>query len=427
MLKRILFIILLIHSVLLGYDHFNGGEIALNLIHHAKNVDMETVQLYLSELKTPNKLAQNVYTQFKTINSIDGLVELLRQKTALHHHQKSNVMTLTMDNFDTLVNGSRPALVQFCLDCEQQQFALVELADSLAHIKDQIIIGQVNSKEYPDLDAMFDVEEYPALKWFPEGFESRADVEDYASGNDLVSLAVFIKEKTKLVPRVRIQKSNVIELDDDNFKENVIDSNKNVLVKFYAPWCGHCQNLAPIYEKIGDAFSNVDNCLIVKVNAEEADDVATDYDIFGYPTFMFFPSNKEEEPFVYEGERTEFAFIEFLNKRCGTQRTVGGGLAPTVGRIEALDALAIAFITQPSARETLHQQALTLAQEYKTRYALYYAKLMEKVLEKGDSFLKTEKARIEKIISSEDIIPAKLDDFNMRKNILAVFNTPATQ
>jgi protein disulfide-isomerase A6 len=76
-----------------------------------------------------------------------------------------------------------------------------------------------------------------------------------------------------------------------------------------------------------------------------------------------------------------------------------------------------------SARVKLHQQAAALAQEYKTRYALYYAKLMEKVLEKGETFLTTEKARIEKIISSEDITPAKLDDFYIRNNILDVFHT----
>jgi protein disulfide-isomerase A6 len=45
---------------------------------------------------------------------------------------------------------------------------------------------------------------------------------------------------------------------------------------------------------------------------------------------MFFPADSSEEPFVYEGERTEAAFIELLNERCGTQRTVGGGLASTV-------------------------------------------------------------------------------------------------
>jgi protein disulfide-isomerase A6 len=51
---------------------------------------------------------------------------------------------------------------------------------------------------------------------------------------------------------------------------------------------------------------------------------------------------------------------------------------------------------------------------------------MEKVLTKGEEFLKTEKARLAKIAGSDDVTSAKLDDFNIRQNILAVFDKEAT-
>jgi protein disulfide-isomerase A6 len=45
-------------------------------------------------------------------------------------------------------------------------------------------------------------------------------------------------------------KSDVIELTDDNFDKLVLNSDKPVLVEFFAPWCGHCKNLKPHYEKV---------------------------------------------------------------------------------------------------------------------------------------------------------------------------------
>jgi protein disulfide-isomerase A6 len=252
MLKGIVFLIVLLQSILIGYDHYKGGEIGFNLVHHAKNLDVETVKNYLSELKTPDKVVQSAYTQFRNVNSLDGLLEWIRQKTAIRQ-QLNSVMTLTIDNFDTLVDGSKPALVLFytssCSDCEKLAPVYTQLAESLTHVQDEIIIAQVNSDDYPELDTKYNVEEYPSLKWFPQGFESAGDVEDYASGTDLVSLAVFIRENTRLIPRVRIQRSNVLELDDNTFQDAVIGSKKNVLVKFYAPWCGHCQNLGKSYRE----------------------------------------------------------------------------------------------------------------------------------------------------------------------------------
>lgn len=91
-----------------------------------------------------------------------------------------------------------------------------------------------------------------------------------------------------------------------------------------------------------------------------------------------------------------------------------------------MDKLAIQFIKDKATREKVQKEAADIAGELKSRYATYYAKIMEKVIEKGDEFLSTEKARIAKITGSEDITSAKLDDFSMRKNILAAFDKLAT-
>lgn len=101
-------------------------------------------------------------------------------------------------------------------------------------------------------------------------------------------------------------------------------------------------------------------------------------------------------------------------------------MEPVAGRIHKLDALAIKFIKDAASRETVQAEAAQAAKEIGTRYANYYAKIMEKVAKHGEEFLNTEKARLAKIANSDDVAATKLDDFNIRKNILAVFDKKAT-
>jgi protein disulfide-isomerase A6 len=60
--------------------------------------------------------------------------------------------------------------------------------------------------------------------------------------------------------------SNVIDLDDSNFS-TYVGGSKGALVEFYAPWCGHCKNLAPVFESLGDAFKGA-NVVIAKTDAD---------------------------------------------------------------------------------------------------------------------------------------------------------------
>lgn len=57
--------------------------------------------------------------------------------------------------------------------------------------------------------------------------------------------------------------SKVVTLKDSTFDAVVMDASKDVLVEFYAPWCGHCKNLAPIWESLAKTFANENDVLLL--------------------------------------------------------------------------------------------------------------------------------------------------------------------
>ena len=99
-----------------------------------------------------------------------------------------------------------------------------------------------------------------------------------------------------------------------NFDEVVMDKSKNVLVEFYAPWCGHCKQFAPEYEKIAQTLKENDPPIpVAKVDATKASSLASKFEVSGYPTIKIL---KKGEAVEYDGERTE--------KGRDTSRTHGG-------------------------------------------------------------------------------------------------------
>ncbi|KAJ1929585.1 hypothetical protein FBU59_007031, partial [Linderina macrospora] len=76
---------------------------------------------------------------------------------------------------------------------------------------------------------------------------------------------------------------SVVDLTPKNFKQ-VVDGSRDVLVKFYAPWCGHCKNMAEDYEKLAEGYGHASDIVIAEVNADEHRDLGTQFAVQGFPT-----------------------------------------------------------------------------------------------------------------------------------------------
>lgn len=101
---------------------------------------------------------------------------------------------------------------------------------------------------------------------------------------------------------------NLISLNKDTFS-SYVNGPHNVLVKFYAPWCGHCKRLAPEYEAVADALAGDKNYVVAQVNCEEERELCRTNGITGYPVVSLFRSGSSVK---YEGARKKDDIVKWL-------------------------------------------------------------------------------------------------------------------
>jgi len=89
---------------------------------------------------------------------------------------------------------------------------------------------------------------------------------------------------------------DILEVGDSSFESEVLQSDKPVLVDFWAPWCGPCRAIAPIVEELAKDFG--DKVKFTKCNVDENPTTPTKYGIKSIPTLIFFKDGEIQDKVI---------------------------------------------------------------------------------------------------------------------------------
>jgi len=204
---------------------------------------------------------------------------------------RPSVIALTEKLFFDLV-GHKPEeemwLVDFyapwCGPCQQLAPQWRELAKQVEKYP-HVHVGKVDCVEEDDLCFKLGVQSYPSIRMYPLGSVGHTRYQPYSQYHrDTRSLHQWVQSNLP---------SNVENITPYSFQHKVLGTSKPWLVKFYAPWCGHCTRFAPAYEEVALALKG--KVQVGKVNCEKYAKVCDKASVTGYPTVRFYRGQEKGE------------------------------------------------------------------------------------------------------------------------------------
>lgn len=286
-------------------------------------------------------------------------------------------------------------------------------------LSSDIVIAAVDATTSQDLAKKYGVTGYPTIKYFPKG-ESVDKASDYDGGRTADTIVSWVNNKIGTNRKVKTAPSAVAALTDSNFEAEALGK-KAALVEFYAPWCGHCKQLAPKYETLANNFAGEKDVLIAKVDATEYGELANQFGVTGYPTLKFFPAGSKD-PIDYDSEREVAAMTNFLNEHAGTKRNADGSLQEGAGHVEELNTI----IKNAGGKfDEQFLNSLNTAVEGLTgkdaTFGKIYSSSAAKVVSKGAEFPAKEIARLDGLLKSPSVTAEQKGNFQLRQSILKAF------
>lgn len=266
----------------------------------------------------------NERIQFNGVKSEEGLSKFLVKNLGdsildnlLQIPEKLDALNdLTDETFtDHIASGNHfiKFYAPWCGHCQRLEPIWNDLANSLEYDK-SVSISRLDCTQYRPICQDFDVKGYPTLLWIVDGKK----VEKYSGSRAVEDFKNFIGEKTANEKNesneveATVEEIAVVQLTGDNFMHAI---EKGVtIVKFFAPWCGHCKRMASTWDDLAGKFVGNSMAKVGKVDCtlEVNKELCNDEGVDGFPTIFLYKNGKKVEE--YNGNRSLDELYEFVNK-----------------------------------------------------------------------------------------------------------------
>ena len=107
---------------------------------------------------------------------------------------------------------------------------------------------------------------------------------------------IYNKKKRKDTKIVKVKKMGVMKFKNENFENEVLKSDKPVLVDFFANWCGPCKMMSPIIDEIAEELG--EKIKVGKIDVDESKELAAKYNVMSIPTIMIIENGEVKKTFV---------------------------------------------------------------------------------------------------------------------------------
>eukprot|EP01025_Chloroclados_australasicus_P063718 TRINITY_DN8441_c0_g1_i1.p2 TRINITY_DN8441_c0_g1~~TRINITY_DN8441_c0_g1_i1.p2 ORF type:complete len:153 (-),score=4.65 TRINITY_DN8441_c0_g1_i1:181-639(-) len=118
----------------------------------------------------------------------------------------------------------------------------------------------------------------------------------------------------------RIVVKNIVDVNQENFEAEVLQSPQPVLVDFWADWCGPCKLINPSLKKLEDKYGSV--LKVVKMDVDQSKDLVKSYKVYGLPTVLVFRDGQVVEGSHREGAITYDQLVMHAEKYAGIKLQV---------------------------------------------------------------------------------------------------------
>ncbi|XP_016962415.1 thioredoxin domain-containing protein 5 homolog [Drosophila biarmipes] len=277
--------------------------------------------------------------------------------TAGKQPEKQFAVELDPETFDpAIANGN--VFVKFfapwCGHCKRLQPLWEQLAELMHVDEPKVIIAKVDCTKHQALCATHQVTGYPTLRLFKVGEQESVK---FKGTRDLPAITDFINQELSTpaeadlgeVKREDVENPNlgkVVDLTEDTFAKHV--SSGNHFVKFFAPWCSHCQRLAPTWEELAKELVKEPAVTISKIDCTQFRSICQDFEVKGYPTLLWIEDGKKIEK--YSGARDLSTLKTYVEKM------VGVPLEKTEGKADDGEATKEGAAEEDAAKKLTPQQ-----------------------------------------------------------------------